>query len=1131
MLPPGAVLVNKSTVPVGTADAHRRAARPPGRRGGQQPGVPARGQRGARLPEPGPDRRRLRPARRRRAGRRAVRPARRADRAHRRGQRRDDQVRGELLPGHEAVLRQRARRAVRAARTPTSPTSPRAWATTSRIGQAFLSPGPGWGGSCLPKDTHALLQVADAADFEFRLLRATIDTNTRQRQRIVDKIRAAVTGQRGGSLTRRRLGPARPDVQGRHRRPARLTVARGRRAAAAGRAPSWSATTRRCPPAARRVSASLLTVVDDPYLAAKDADAVVILTEWPQFRDAGLGARWPPTWPDRSSSTPATCSTRTWPAGPASPGSGWAARPGPSRELRRSVPDPREVGPGQPTGATVALTAAGVTVLIDATGGRLPAVLHWGHELPALDAEQAEAIRTARVPVIGSNNADVAAAGGRAARAPRRLAGPARALRLPGRAVLVAAVHHDLGAGGRRGRSSGFVSDRRRAGGGGRGGRRGRRWSCCSPSSCCPAACCARGPRSPTPPTTTTASTSWCWPTRCRPRPRELLDFGGRHNRERIPQRRPFGIGTHLRENRKGRTGADSAYLLHAGTPGLRLRRRRDLRRAHRRGAATTPTTPSGCSPASGCSAAASCCCPGRSCWRRARPTGARGSTARTAPGWTQVAAPVPPAPARPPPTRSSADRPVTLNVWEAVYFDHDQDRLLDLAERAAAVGVERYVLDDGWFGARRDDRAGLGDWVVSAEVWPRRAASADRPGAQAGHAVRAVVRAGDGQPRLRRGPGPPRVDHGGAPGVADRGRATSRCSTWASRRPTSTSRSRCWPCSTSTTSATSSGTTTATSSRPATAPDGGRPGVHAQTLAFYRLIDELKAAHPGLEIESCSSGGARVDLGVLERTDRVWVSDCIDPHERQAMLRWTAAAGPAGVPGLAHRLRPLAHHRAGARPRLPGRHRDLRPPRHRVGPGRRHRAGAGRAARLDQLLQGAPGPAAGRRPGADGRAGARSCWCTAWSRPTGPGRSSRMATMTSSTRPGQPAAAAARAGPGAGLPAAPGSRGSAPVRPDRTPVVGRVGGRRGAARPRRVPAGGPRGRRVPGSGLHRGGARAHRDGLPDRASRSGRAVLRHRAAPLSERRELGTVTVRRCDSAVHTVETLLARAGLPAPR
>jgi alpha-galactosidase len=66
-----------------------------------------------------------------------------------------------------------------------------------------------------------------------------------------------------------------------------------------------------------------------------------------------------------------------------------------------------------------------------------------------------------------------------------------------------------------------------------------------------------------------------------------------------------------------------------------------------------------------------------------------------------------------------STTRPVTLNVWEAVYFDHDLDHPAEFAECAAAIGVERYVLDDGWFGARRDDRAGLGDWTVSTEVWP----------------------------------------------------------------------------------------------------------------------------------------------------------------------------------------------------------------------------------------------------------------------------------------------------------------------------------------------------------------------------------------------------------------------------
>ncbi len=70
-------------------------------------------------------------------------------------------------------------------------------------------------------------------------------------------------------------------------------------------------------------------------------------------------------------------------------------------------------------------------------------------------------------------------------------------------------------------------------------------------------------------------------------------------------------------------------------------------------------------------------------------------------------------------PQHPCPQRPVTLNVWEAVHFDHDLDRLVDLAERAAELGVERYVLDDGWFSSRRDDTSGLGDWTVSAEVWP----------------------------------------------------------------------------------------------------------------------------------------------------------------------------------------------------------------------------------------------------------------------------------------------------------------------------------------------------------------------------------------------------------------------------
>ena len=77
-----------------------------------------------------------------------------------------------------------------------------------------------------------------------------------------------------------------------------------------------------------------------------------------------------------------------------------------------------------------------------------------------------------------------------------------------------------------------------------------------------------------------------------------------------------------------------------------------------------------------------------------------------------------------------------------------------------------------------------------------------------------------------------------------------------------------------------------------------GRPAVHAQTLAAYRLMDELRAVRPGLEIESCASGGARVDLEVLQRTDRVWASDCIDALELQQIDWWTKQLIPPELVG-----------------------------------------------------------------------------------------------------------------------------------------------------------------------------------------------------------------------------------------
>ena len=63
--------------------------------------------------------------------------------------------------------------------------------------------------------------------------------------------------------------------------------------------------------------------------------------------------------------------------------------------------------------------------------------------------------------------------------------------------------------------------------------------------------------------------------------------------------------------------------------------------------------------------------------------------------------------------------RPILLNNWEATYFDFNEEKILNIAKKAKEVGVELFVLDDGWFGARNDDYRGLGDWYVNLEKLP----------------------------------------------------------------------------------------------------------------------------------------------------------------------------------------------------------------------------------------------------------------------------------------------------------------------------------------------------------------------------------------------------------------------------
>ena len=275
--------------------------------------------------------------------------------------------------------------------------------------------------------------------------------------------------------------------------------------------------------------------------------------------------------------------------------------------------------------------------------------------------------------------------------------------------------------------------------------------------------------------------------------------------------------------------------------------------------------------------------------------------------------------------------RPVTLNTWEAVYFDHDLDTLAALAERAAAVGVERFVLDDGWFRGRRDDTAGLGDWFVDEGVWPAGLGPLIEKvrglGMEFGLWVEPEMVNLDSELArqhpdwILRGrdelPVPARQQY--VLDLANEGAwqyLLERLDTllddydiaylkWDHNRDL----------------------------LEAGAADSGRARVHDNVAALYRLLAALKLRHPTLEIESCASGGARVDLGILEHTDRIWTSDTLDPVERLQIQRYTGLVVPHRDDGRPPHEPGRALHRPSGLARPQRRRRDVRPPRHRVGP------------------------------------------------------------------------------------------------------------------------------------------------------------------------------------------------------
>jgi alpha-galactosidase len=258
----------------------------------------------------------------------------------------------------------------------------------------------------------------------------------------------------------------------------------------------------------------------------------------------------------------------------------------------------------------------------------------------------------------------------------------------------------------------------------------------------------------------------------------------------------------------------------------------------------------------------------------RSRPGGSPSFPSPTSPGGLEPPQDLPPL------------RPVLYNSWEATEFSVNEQREAELAEMAAEVGVELFVVDDGWFVGRRDEHAGLGDWTVDLDKFPR----------GLGPLVERVTRLGMGfglwvEPEMVNPDSDLyRAHPEWAYHFANRSRTESRNQLvlnlaredvadwvfanldrllseqnisfikWDMNRPLSEPG---WP------------------EKVGSNPE--RAWVdHVRNL--YEILDRLRAAHPQVAFESCSGGGGRADIGILSRTDQFWTSDNTDAWDRIAM-------------------------------------------------------------------------------------------------------------------------------------------------------------------------------------------------------------------------------------------------------
>jgi len=387
----------------------------------------------------------------------------------------------------------------------------------------------------------------------------------------------------------------------------------------------------------------------------------------------------------------------------------------------------------------------------------------------------------------------------------------------------------------------------------------------------------------------------------------EVLDFTGRPTAERIPQRHQIGDGLWLREGRRGHTGHDSATMVVAGVPGFGFGRG-EVYGLHVAWSGNTvhrvERTPSG--PGVTTIGGGELLLPGEitlaedesyaTPWVYLAATGSGlDDLSAQFHGYLRSL-----------PAHPRAPRPVNLNVWEAVYFRHDFAKLAALADLAADIGAERYVLDDGWFAGRRNDETGLGDWQVDEAVWPGGlgllADYVRERGMKFGLWIEPemvnpdsglyrahpdwILATGQRRPPLQRHQ---LVLDLTRPEVS--AYLLDRIDALLTEYPIDYIK---WDCNRDIIDAGSGAR-------------AGAPAAHQQALAVYALLDELRRRHPDVEWESCAAGGGRVDLGILARVERVWTSDMTDALARQSIQRWTSQLVPPEYLG-AHVSAPFSH-------------------------------------------------------------------------------------------------------------------------------------------------------------------------------------------------------------------------------